>query len=104
VTVGYPLISGEIATWAETNKVSVAEARIRFAQYAVLRAIAGVRQLQAGLVFKGGNALDFVWMPNRSTVDLDFSLDPTDSCRPSIRTCFRHCSSGASEAWDGRSA
>jgi hypothetical protein len=27
------------------------------------------------LVFKGGNALDFVWQPNRSTLDLDFSLD-----------------------------
>lgn len=27
------------------------------------------------LVFKGGNALDLVWQPNRSTIDLDFSLD-----------------------------
>ena len=27
------------------------------------------------LVFKGGNALDFVWNPNRSTRDLDFSAD-----------------------------
>lgn len=27
------------------------------------------------LVLKGGNALDFVWHPNRSTTDLDFSVD-----------------------------
>lgn len=27
------------------------------------------------LVFKGGNALDFVWSPNHSTIDLDFSAD-----------------------------
>jgi predicted nucleotidyltransferase component of viral defense system len=26
-------------------------------------------------VFKGGNALDFAWQPNRSTLDLDFSFD-----------------------------
>lgn len=26
-------------------------------------------------MFKGGNALDFVWQPNRSTRDLDFSAD-----------------------------
>lgn len=36
------------------------------------RAIAPLRE---GLVFKGGNALDFVWQPNRNTLDLDFSID-----------------------------
>jgi len=51
------------------------EGRIRFAQYGVLRAIAAVPSLQQLLVFKGGNALDFVWLPNRSTRDLDFSAD-----------------------------
>lgn len=75
MTAGYPQAFTEVALWASTNRVSVAEARVRFAQYAVLRAIAGVRPLQASLVFKGGNALDFVWVPNRSTTDLDFTLD-----------------------------
>lgn len=51
------------------------EARQRFAQYAVLRAIASSASLRRILVFKGGNALDFVWSPNRSTRDLDFSAD-----------------------------
>ena len=51
------------------------EARRRFAQYAVLRAIASSARLREILVFKGGNALDFVWSPNRSTLDLDFSVD-----------------------------
>src|SRR5262249_43582471 len=45
----------------------------RFAQYGVLRAIADSRSLSSILVFKGGNALDFIWRPNRSTRDLDFS-------------------------------
>lgn len=38
------------------------------------------RTLSATLVLKGGNALDFVWRPNRSTLDLDFSLD--ESAQP----------------------
>ena len=79
MTAGYPLTFAEIAVWAGGAGVTVAEARIRFAQYAVLRVVAGVRQLQSSLVLKGGNALDFVWVPNRSTVDLDFSVDPSDS-------------------------
>ncbi len=77
VTIGYPRRFVDITAWAAANNVSVDEARLRFAQYGVLCGIAGVRPLQEGLVFKGGNALDFVWQPNRSTVDLDFSLDPT---------------------------
>jgi predicted nucleotidyltransferase component of viral defense system len=82
VTHGYPIVFGELSAWAEANRVTVAEARVRFAQYAVLRAIASVGVLRAELVFKGGNALDFVWMPNRSTADLDFSLDHTAGARP----------------------
>lgn len=41
----------------------------------ILRAIASSRTLRELLVFKGGNALDFIWSPNRSTRDLDFSVD-----------------------------
>lgn len=58
-----------------SNGVTIDEARRRFAQYVMLCGIASVRRLRESLVFKGGNALDFVWQPNRSTVDLDFSLD-----------------------------
>lgn len=34
------------------------------------------------MVFKGGNALDFVLLPNRSTLDLDFTLDHTPAAPP----------------------
>ncbi len=52
----------------------MSEARRRFAQYAVLRAIASLAWLSEPLAFKGGDdALDFVWSPDRSTIDLDFS-------------------------------
>lgn len=79
MTASSPGSFAHIRAWAEEAGVTVDEARIRFAQYAVLCAIAAVRPLREGLVFKGGNALDFVWQPNRSTVDLDFSVDHTSS-------------------------
>lgn len=75
MTLQYPESFAAIASWANRHHVSVTEARQRFAQYGVLRAIATSRQLGTILVFKGGNALDFIWQPNRSTVDLDFSAD-----------------------------
>lgn len=75
MTDGYPRSVGDLAIWSTSNGTTVEEARRRFAQYAVLCGIAGIRPLQESLVFKGGNALDFVWHPNRSTIDLDFSLD-----------------------------
>ena len=75
MTEGYPRSVGDLAAWARENRVTVAEARQRFAQYVVLCGIASVPSLRANLVFKGGNALAFVWRPNRSTLDLDFSLD-----------------------------
>lgn len=55
--------------------MGVSEARRRFAPYAVLRAIGSSARLSEPLAFKGGDALDFVWSPNRSTIDLDFSAD-----------------------------
>jgi predicted nucleotidyltransferase component of viral defense system len=72
---GYPRSIADLAAWSRSNGVTVAEARQRFAQYVTLCAIASVASLRESLVFKGGNALDFVWLPNRSTLDLDFSLD-----------------------------
>lgn len=87
MTPQYPLSFDSIRAWAESAGVSVNEGRVRFAQYAVLQSIASVRLLRDGLVFKGGNALDFVWQPNRSTVDLDFSVDHTSSlATPDART------------------
>jgi len=75
----YPRAFQDVGRWAKENGVTVQEARVRFAQYGILRAVSDSRQLSAKLVFKGGNALDFVWSPNRSTKDLDFSAtDPLE--------------------------
>lgn len=71
----YPMSFTSIVAWAAGNGIPVIEARRRFAQYAVLRGIARSAALSGMPVFKGGNALDFVFRPNRSTLDLDFSVD-----------------------------
>lgn len=85
----YPTSLAEAARWAAEAGVPVAEARFRFAQYGVLRAVASSRALSETLVFKGGNALDFVWQPNRSTKDLDFSARETDLGAEQIRELLR---------------
>ena len=72
---GYPTTFAALTAWAEETGISVVEARRRFAQYGVLNAIASSRTLSQALIFRGGNALDFFWSPNRSTLDLDFTLD-----------------------------
>lgn len=71
----YPASFAGLGEWARAAEVPVNEARVRFAQFAILQVLAASRQLREGLVFKGGNALDFIWQPNRSTSDLDFSVD-----------------------------
>lgn len=75
MTTGYPRTYAEVGRWARQNNTSVGEAKQRFAQFAVLLALSRVAILRRDLVFKGGNALDFAWQPNRSTQDLDFSVD-----------------------------
>lgn len=76
--------------WAERFGFTMEGARSRFAQYVVLNSIASVRSLSAALVFKGGNALDFVWQINRSSIDLDFSLDHSrQAFEPDIETIKR---------------
>ncbi len=82
MTDGFPRSVRDLATWAVSNGIPIEEARRRFAQYVVLCGIAGIRPLQRSLVFKGGNALDFIWQPNRSTIDLDFSLDMVEGVFP----------------------
>ena len=73
MSILFPRDYTAIETWALKNGIPVVEARERYAQYGVLLAIANSRELSKILVFKGGNALDFIWHPNRSTRDLDFS-------------------------------
>lgn len=69
----YPTRFEEIGAWARTHGVPATQVRERFAQYCVLWAVSQLPELKNHLVFKGGNALDFVWFPNRSTKDLDFT-------------------------------
>lgn len=71
----FPASFDHIARWSDANDIPVSEGRFRFAQYAVLVAVSRSRLLSQTLIFKGGNALDLVWHPNRSTIDLDFSVD-----------------------------
>jgi hypothetical protein len=71
--LSYPTSLQSIEKWAAENNMTVAVAKFRFVQYGVLQAVADSRTLSQILAFKGGNALDFVWQPNRSTRDLDFS-------------------------------
>ena len=81
----YPVSFREIQVWAKRNEFPVSEAKRRYAQYGVLQSVAGSKILSDALVFKGGNALDFVWQPNRSTADLDFSSREADLTIPRIR-------------------
>jgi len=74
-SLSYPTSFAGLLAWANAHNMPPVRARTRFAQYVALHAIAGSRVLRGFLVFKGGNALDFVWQPNRSTQDLDFSAD-----------------------------
>lgn len=62
-----------VTGWAAEQELSITEARLRFAQVSILDAISQTAPLREALVLKGGNALDFIWVPNRSTTDLDFT-------------------------------
>src|SRR6478752_6519343 len=74
--MSYPRRFSGIQDWASMNQATIPDARRRFAQFAVLSSIAGNPDLARSLIFKGGNALDFIWQSNRSTIDLDFTADP----------------------------
>ena len=82
----YPTSLPGIGEWAASNGMTVTEAKIRFAQYGILQAVADSRALSKVLAFKGGNALDFVWQPYRSTRDLDFSSAGSTLTADQIRT------------------
>lgn len=92
VTQPHPTSVGQISTWARAQQVSVAVARTRFAQYVVLQGVANAPASLPLIAFKGGNALDLLLMPNRSTIDLDFSvidaISPHESHDERIRTAL----------------
>lgn len=89
MSVLYPRTLASINSWAREHGIPVNEARARFAQYGALRAIADSNELSRILVFKGGNALDFVWHPNRSTRDLDFSALESDLTEEKLRPLLK---------------
>lgn len=62
-------------TWRVRHGVTSDEARIRFMQFAVLDCLAAA-PIGRSLVFKGGNALRFLYQSPRSTIDLDFTALP----------------------------
>jgi len=74
VITTYPKKISEIDPYARKEGIDQSVARQRFAQYALLMAFSYSRELSAALVLKGGNALNAFWTPNRSTKDLDFSM------------------------------
>lgn len=83
MNTNFPIHFTDIDEWSRREGVTQTEAGRRYAQYLILGAIARSTELRSSIVFKGGNALEFVYLPNRSTTDLDFSfIDPvaeTDS-------------------------
>lgn len=93
----YPRTFQGIADWSLRTGTPIQDTRTRFAQFVILGGIASEPSLRNNLVFKGGNALDFVLQPNRSTIDLDFSLDMTlgskladvDALRAAVSTGLR---------------
>lgn len=80
----YPVSHSDIQTWARIEEISLAEAGRKFAQYLLLVGISENPYFNQNLVFKGGNALEFVYEPNRSTTDLDFSFIETTSDLPAL--------------------
>lgn len=69
----YPTSPEEIDPWRRRHEVPAEEARKRFMQYVVLESIAADHSLAGSIVFKGGNALRFIYGNRRSTLDLDFT-------------------------------
>jgi predicted nucleotidyltransferase component of viral defense system len=62
----------DIESWGRRNQRTTTEARQRFAQFAILQAMAA-GGLFEHLVLKGGNALRWCYHSPRSTLDLDFT-------------------------------
>ena len=71
-----PVSVDSIPEWCRKRNIPVHEGRQRFMEFVVLVCISNNRTLSSGLVFKGGNALRFVYQNPRSTTDLDFTVAP----------------------------
>lgn len=69
--------------WAKRYGVPLPQVRDRAVAAVVLRCLADDVTLSGSLVFKGGNALRFVFGSPRSTLDLDFTVS-TDSLRDDV--------------------
>ena len=74
----YPSSEDQIKAWCEEYQIPLQEGHKRFASFVILQCFAASPRLSQGLVFKGGNALRFIYKNPRSTVDLDFSV--LDDC------------------------
>lgn len=96
-----PRSMSELNAWANKLEIPLPDARVRFAQYAILLAFGRVSLLREMLIFKGGNALDFVWSPNRSTMDLDFSIESLGSPGSVNKVQFRGLLSAGLDAGRG---
>ncbi len=68
-----PTTFSEIEDWSNQEGVSFLEGRRKYIQFLTLQAIANSSSLRQALVFKGGNALEFIYLENRTTTDLDFT-------------------------------
>ena len=71
----YPKKISEIDPYAKREGIDRSVARQRFAQYGLLKAFSYSKELSSALALKGGNALNAFWILNRSTRDLDFSIN-----------------------------
>lgn len=89
MSIKFPTHPAEIQIWARQEAVSLPEAARRYAQYLILRAISESNPLRSSLIFKGGNALEFVYLPNRGTVDLDFSFVEPETNIPALMESVR---------------
>lgn len=102
MSIRFPTHPAEIPTWAQQESVSLPEAARKYAQALILRGISESNPLRNSLVFKGGNALDFVYLPNRSTVDLDFSfLEPESDIPALMKTVGRQLEAVVNHRTDG---
>ena len=84
----YPRSFGDLSAWCRQTGIKASEGRERLVQYGILLAICRSTFHRDLLVFKGGNALDFVWLPNRSTQDLDFTARAIQVIPESLRKAF----------------
>lgn len=85
----FPHSPNDISRWSEQESVSISEASRKYVQYLILQGISDNNSLRSSLVFKGGNALEFFHLPNRSTVDLDFSFIEPSTDIPALVASIR---------------